>query len=72
MSSHCLDLPSLIRSAFVWSDFNIHILMYIPLQEFCMPKTTSNDKSLRFITTYNPDNPNFYETIEKSVECLTG
>ena len=42
----------------------------IPLQELRIPKTVSNDKSLLFITTYNPNNPNIYETIEKPVECL--
>ena len=30
----------------------------------------SNDNSLPFITTYNPNNPNVYEMIDKSVECL--
>ena len=43
--------------------------MSIPLQELCTPKTISNDNSLPFITTYNPNNPNVYE-IDKSVECL--
>ena len=33
-------------------------------------KTISNDNSLPFITTYNPNNPNVYEMIDKSVECL--
>ena len=33
-------------------------------------KTISNDNSLPFITTYNPNNPNFYEIIDKSVEYL--
>ena len=42
----------------------------ILLQELCTPKTIWNDKSLQFITTYNPNNPNFYETIEQLVECL--
>ena len=36
----------------------------------CTPKTISNDNSLPFITTYNPNNPNVYEMIDKSVECL--
>ena len=36
----------------------------------CAPKTISNDNSLPFITTYNPNNPNVYEIIDKSVECL--
>ena len=39
-------------------------------KEVCTPKTISNDKSVPFITTYNPNNQNFYETIEESVECL--
>ena len=42
----------------------------IPLQELGTPKTILNDNKLSFITTYNPNNPNFYEMIEKSVECL--
>ena len=33
----------------------------IPLQEWRAPKTTSNDNSLPFITTSNPNNPNVYE-----------
>ena len=44
--------------------------MSIPLQELRTPKTISNDNSLPFITTYNPNNPNVYEMIDKSVECL--
>ena len=43
------------------------MLMY---KQLCTSKTISNDKSLPFITTYNPNNSDFYETIEKSVECL--
>ena len=34
------------------------------------PKPISNDNSLPFITTYYWNNPNFYETIEKSVKCF--
>ena len=34
------------------------------------PKTISIGNSLPFITTYNPNNPNVYEMIDKSVECL--
>ena len=30
----------------------------------------SNDNSQPFITTYNPNSPNVYEMIDKSVECL--
>ena len=44
--------------------------MSIPLQELRTPKTISNNNSLPFITTYNPNNPNVYEMIDKSVECL--
>ena len=44
--------------------------MSIPLQELRSPKTISNDNSLPFITTYNPNNPNVYEMKDKSVECL--
>ena len=44
--------------------------MSIPLQELRSPKTISNDNSLPFITTYNPNNPNVHEMIDKSVECL--
>ena len=44
--------------------------MSIPLGELHTPKTISNDNSLPFITTYNPNNPNVYEMIDKSVECL--
>ena len=40
------------------------------MQELRAPKTLSNDNSLPFITTYNPNNPNVYEMIGKSVECL--
>ena len=44
--------------------------MSIPLEELRTPKIISNDNSLPFITTYNPNNPNVYEMIDKSVECL--
>ena len=36
----------------------------------CTPKTILNDNSLPFITTYNANNQNVYEMIDKSVECL--
>ena len=52
------------------SEFGINKALSIPLQELRTPKTTSNDNSLPFITTYNPNNPNVYEMIEKSVEYL--
>ena len=50
--------------------FGINKALSIPLQELRTPKTISNDNSLPFITTYNPNNPNVYEMIDKSVECL--
>ena len=46
------------------------LLLIIPLQELRTLKTISNDNSLPFITTCNPNNPNVYEMIDKSVECL--
>ena len=52
------------------TDFRINKALSIPLQELRSPKTISNDNSLPFITTYNPNNPNVYEMIDKSVECL--
>ena len=52
------------------TEFCINKGLSIPLQELCTPKTISNDNSLPFITTYNPNNPNVYEMIDKSVECL--
>ena len=51
-------------------EFGINKALIIPLQELGTPKTISNDNSLPFITTCNPNNPNFYEVIDKSVECL--
>ena len=48
----------------------INKALSIPLQELPTPKTISNDNSLPFITSYNPNNPNVYEMIDKSVECL--
>ena len=52
------------------TEFGINKPLSIPLQELPRPKTTSNDNSPPFITTYNPNNPNFYEMTDKSVECL--
>ena len=52
------------------TEFSINKALSIPLQELRTPKTISNDNSLPFITTYNPNNPNVYEMIDKSVECL--
>ena len=34
------------------------------------PQTTSNDNSLPFIRTYNPNNPNVHEMIDQSVKCF--
>ena len=44
--------------------------MSIPLQELCTRKAISNDNAQTFITTYNPNNLNVYEMIDKPVECL--
>ena len=44
--------------------------MSIRLQELRTPKTMSSDNSLPFITNYNPNNPNDYKMIDKSVESL--
>ena len=52
------------------TEFGINKALSIPLQELRTSKTISNDNSLPFITTYNPNNPNVYEMIDKSVECL--
>ena len=52
------------------TEFGFNKALSIPLQELRTPKTISNDNSLPFITTYNPNNPNIYEMIDKSVECL--
>ena len=52
------------------TEFGINKVLSIPVQELRTPKTISNDNSLPFITTYNANNPNVYEMIDKSVECL--
>ena len=52
------------------TEFGINKAFSIPLQELRTTKTISNEKSLPFITIYNPNNPNVYEMIDKSVECL--
>ena len=52
------------------TEFGISKVLSIRLQELRKPKTVSNDNSLPFIPTYNPNNPNVYEMIDKSVECL--
>ena len=40
------------------TEFGINESLSIPLQELRTPKTISNDNSLPFITTYNPNNLN--------------
>ena len=52
------------------TEFRINKALSIPLQELRIPKAISDDNSLPFITNYNPNNPNVYEMIDKSVECL--
>ena len=52
------------------TEFGVKKALSIPLQKLRTPKTISNDNSLPFITIYNPNNPNVYEMIDKSVECL--
>ena len=52
------------------TEFGINKALSIPLQELRTPKTISNDNCLPFIITYNPNNPNVYEMIDKSVERL--
>ena len=52
------------------TEFRINKALSIPLQELRSPKTISNDNSLPFITTYNPNNSSVNEMINKSVECL--
>ena len=52
------------------TEFGINKASSIPLQELRTPKIISNDNSLPLITTYNPNNTNFYEMIDKLVECL--
>ena len=57
-------------SKYQYPEFGINKALSIPLQEMRTPKTISNDNSLPFIITYNPNSPNVYEIIDKSVECL--
>ena len=52
------------------TEFGINKTLSIHLRELRTPKIISNDNSLLFITTYNPSNPNVYEMIDKTVECL--
>ena len=52
------------------TEFGINKTLSTLLQELRTPETISNDNSLPFITAYNPNNPNVYEMIDKSVECL--
>ena len=57
-------------SKYQYPEFGINKALSIPLQEMRTPKTISNDNSLPFIITYNPNSPNVYEIIGKSFECL--
>ena len=50
--------------------FGINKALSIPLQKLHTPKTTPIDNSLPFITTYNRNNSNVYEMMDKSVEYL--
>ena len=52
------------------TEFGINKALSIRLQELRTPKTMSSDNSLPFITNYNPNNPNDYKMIDKSVESL--
>ena len=51
------------------TDFGINKALSILLQEL-RTQAISNDNSIPFVTTYNPNNPNVYEMIDKSVEYL--
>ena len=51
------------------TDFGINKALSIPLQEL-RTQAISNDNSIPFVTTYNPNNLNVYEMIDKSVEYL--
>ena len=53
------------------TEFGINKALSVHLQKFRTPKIVSNDNSLPFIAIYNPNNPNAYEMIDKSIECLT-
>ena len=44
----------------------INKALSIPLEELRSPKTISTEKSIPFITTFNPNNPNFNDMIEKA------
>ena len=48
------------------TEFGINKALSIPLRELRTPKTISNDNSLPFITTYNPNSPNVYDTLRFS------
>ena len=50
------------------TEFGINKALIMPLKELRTPQTILNDNSLSFITTYNPNNLNIYEIIDKSVE----
>ena len=51
------------------TEFGINKALSIYLEALRTPKTISNDNSLPFITIFNPNNLNVYETIDKSFEC---
>ena len=42
----------------------------IPQKDLRKPKKPSNENTLPFITTFNPNNSNIYSTIKSSVNCL--
>ena len=52
------------------TEFGTNKAFSISLQQLRTPKTISSNNSLPFTTTYNPNNPDVYEMIDKSVECL--
>ena len=52
------------------TESGINKALSISLQELRTSKTISNDNTLLFISTYNPNIPNVYEMIDKSVERL--
>ena len=67
----CISVPlSKYQHPKQLTEFGINKALTIPLQELRTAETISNDNSLPFIITYNPNNPNIYEMIDKSVECL--
>ena len=53
------------------TEFGINKALSIPLQEVHTPEIVWNDNSLPFITICNPNSPDGYEMIDRSIECLT-